>query len=142
MTGVVRVQGVVLQAGGKESPYTGINGDYQPQNEMTEGRAVYIKIGKPTTAMWWANVSGKGCWCVGPREKVGGAGMWIYVSSNARSPDQIGTCAWTIYSYNSQSWVQQTGVEVTAETTPQQIPFQGQLAGAPDISKSMKFCER
>ena len=46
-------------------------------------------------------------------------------------------------SYNSQSWVQQTGVEVTAETTPQQLPFQGQLAGAPDMSKSiMKFCER
>ena len=115
---VFRVQGVLLQAGGKESPYTGINGDYQPQNEMRDRRAVYIKIGKPTTAMWWANVSGKECWCVGPREKVGGAGMRIYVVSNNHSPDQIGMCAWTTYSYNSQSWVQQTGIGVLPAGLP------------------------
>jgi hypothetical protein len=31
--------------------------------------------------MWWANVSGRLSWVVGPKSSVGAADMWAYVES-------------------------------------------------------------
>jgi hypothetical protein len=109
---VVRVNGLQLHAHGTSRPYGGINGDYQRSGELTNGRAVYLKIDKPTTAIWWANNDGRLCWCVGPKEQVGKAGMWAFVESTGFGPEEAGTRAWSVYSYNTQAWEEQTGVEV------------------------------
>ena len=106
----VRVQGLRLFHRGAERPYKGVNGDYQRlESTVVNGRAVYTKIGKPTTAMWWGN----NCWIVGPTKKIGES-MWAYVESMNGSPEHAGTNPWTVYSFNSQSWGLQTGIEVSA----------------------------
>jgi hypothetical protein len=58
----VRVSGVMLHYKGETKPYKGINGDYQRSQEVSNGRAVYIKVNKPSTAMWWTNNDGKLSW--------------------------------------------------------------------------------
>jgi hypothetical protein len=58
----VRISGMMLLGKGDAKPYKGINGDYQRSQEVVNGRAVYIKVGKPTTGMWWANIDGRLCW--------------------------------------------------------------------------------
>jgi Ca2+-binding EF-hand superfamily protein len=108
----VRISGVVLHQGDSERPYTGINGEYRRSDEACNGRAVYFKENKPSVAMWLTNNDGKISWCVGPREEVGGDGMWAYVESMGSGPEEAETRAWNVYSYNSGSWEEQTGVEV------------------------------
>jgi len=58
----VRVSGVMLHQKGVSKSYKGINGDYQRSQQVANGRAVYIKVSKPSTAMWWANNNGKLAW--------------------------------------------------------------------------------
>ena len=58
----VRVSGVVLHHKGEAKAYKGINGDYQRSQEVSNGRAVYVKVSKPSTAMWWTNNDGKLSW--------------------------------------------------------------------------------
>jgi hypothetical protein len=66
----VRVSGVMLHYKGETKPYKGINGDYQRSQEVSNGRAVYIKVNKPSTAMWWTNNDGKLSWGKIPRAHV------------------------------------------------------------------------
>ena len=108
----VRVSGVMLHYKGETKPYKGINGDYQRSQEVSNGRAVYIKVNKPSTAMWWTNNNGKICWCVGPKEQVGTDKMWGYVESMGFGPEEAERRPWVVYSYNSGSWEGQSGVEV------------------------------
>ena len=108
----VRISGVVLYNGGSAQPYTGINGDYVRSEEVCNFRAVYVKEDKPGIAMWWANIVGTISWCVGPKDQVGKDGIWAHVESMGFGPEEAGTRAWTVYSYNSGSWEEQTGVEV------------------------------
>ena len=108
----VRISGVVLHQGDSERPYTGINGEYRRSDEVCNGRAVYIKENKPSVAMWLINTDGKTSWCVGPRKEVGRDGIWAYVESMGFGPEEAKTRAWNVYSYNSGSWEEQTGVEV------------------------------
>jgi hypothetical protein len=58
----VRVSGVMLHYKGETKTYKGINGDYQRSQEVSNGRAVYIKVNKPSTAIWWTNNDGKLSW--------------------------------------------------------------------------------
>ena len=108
----VRISGVMLHSKGQVKVYKGINGDYQRSQEVANGRAVYLKVGKPTTAMWWANNVGRLCWVVGPREQVGETDMWAYVESTGFGPEEAGTRPWFVYSYISEAFEKQTGVEV------------------------------
>jgi len=108
----VRISGLVLYNGGSAQPYKGINGDYVRSEEVCNFRAVYVKEDKPGIAMWWANIVGTISWCVGPKDQVGKDGIWAHVESMGFGPEEAGTRAWTVYSYNSGSWEDQTGVEV------------------------------
>jgi hypothetical protein len=108
----VRISGVVLHQGGSEKPYSGINGEYRRSDKMCNGRHVYTKESKQSIAMWWANAAGKLSWCVGPKESVGGDGMWAYVESEGLGPEEAGGRAWSVYSYNSGAWEEQAGVRV------------------------------
>ena len=58
----VRVCGVTLCYKGQTKSYKGINGDYYRTHEVANGRAVYVKVNKPTTAMWWTNNNGSLSW--------------------------------------------------------------------------------
>ena len=51
---------------------------------------------------------------VGPKEQVGKAGMWAFVESTGFGPEEAGTRAWSVYSYNNQAWEEQTGVVAEA----------------------------
>jgi hypothetical protein len=112
----VRINGVVLHCEGSSQPYTGINGEYQRTEEVCNQRAVYVKAGSPNTAMWWTNSKGTVCWCVGPRAQVGNEvsneDIWAYVPSLGFGPEEARKRPWSVYSYNTRSFDQQTGVEV------------------------------
>jgi hypothetical protein len=58
----VRISGIMLHNKGQIKPYKGVNGDYQRSQEVSNGRAVYTKVNKPTTAMWWTNNNGQLSW--------------------------------------------------------------------------------
>ena len=92
--------------------YAGINGEYQRSDRRCNGRAVYLKIGKPSTAIWWANVDGQVSWCVGPADSVGQTNMWAYVESMGRGPEEAGSRPWHVYSYHKSFWEKQNGIEV------------------------------
>jgi hypothetical protein len=109
---IVRVSGVMLRYKGETKPYKGINGDYERSQEVSNGRAVYIKMNTPSTALWWTNNDGKLCWCVGPKDKIGTDKMWGYVESMGFGPEEAERRPWVVYSYNSGSWEEQLGVEV------------------------------
>ena len=110
----VCICGVELRYKGSTKAYKGVNGEYEMTEEVLNGRAVYAKVDRPTTAMWWTNNDGKISWCVGPREEVGKTGMWAYVESMGFGPEEAGRRPWMVYSYNSGSWEEQAGVEVVA----------------------------
>jgi hypothetical protein len=114
----VRICGVELRYKGSAKAYKGVNGEYEMTEEVLNGRAVYAKVDRPTTAMWWTNNDGKISWCVGPREEVGKTGMWAYVESMGFGPEEAGRRPWMVYSYNSGSWEEQAGVEVVALDPP------------------------
>jgi len=108
---LVRVSGVMLHRGGVSQVHDDINGLYQRSGRVCNGRAVYLHVSMPT-AMWWANIEGKISWCVGPKDRVGKDGIWAHVESMGFGPEEAGTRAWSVYSYNSGSWEEQTFVEV------------------------------
>lgn len=109
---LVQVDGAVLYNGGNAQPYKGVNGDYERTQELCNGRPVYVQVNKPTTAMWWTNNDGKISWCVGPKDRVGTEGMWAYVESMGFGPEEAGSRAWVVYSYNTQLWEEQNGVVI------------------------------
>ena len=99
----VRVSGVMLHYKGETKPYKGINGDYQRSQEVSNGRAVYIKVNKPSTAMWWTNNDGKLSWGKIPRAHVlgksypvhfacGYARLWTSRLADARVLPYIFAC--------------------------------------------------
>ena len=114
----VRLDGLMLYSDGGAKPYTGINGDYQRTQDTINGRAVYKKVNNPRTAMWWGKNQGRVSWCVGPNERAGDTGMWAYVESLGLGPEEAATRAWTVYSYNSKEWEEQTGVSVIDLESP------------------------
>ena len=93
---------------------SGINGDYTRTLDEIEGRPVYTKVGKPSTAMWYHTVEGKHQWVVGPATKVGTEKMWAYSVRpvSAAGPEVGGQSPWTLYCYQTQAWVRQDGVTV------------------------------
>lgn len=109
---LVRICGAMLHEGGASKPHSGVNGDYQRSDKKINGRAVYIKVNTLGTAMWWSNNDGTLCWCVGPREDVGGTRMWCYVESKGFGPEEAAERAWLVYSYDSRAYDLQTGVVV------------------------------
>jgi hypothetical protein len=129
----VRISGVVLHHGGSARPYTGINGEYRRSDEVCNGRAVYIKEDKPSIAMWWANAAGKISWCVGRKDLVGGDSMWAYVESVGFGPEEAGTRAWNVYSYDSGAWEEQVGVRVKNLDAPQREEIQKFRYGASHV---------
>ena len=82
------------------------------------GRAVYTHSTKPSTAMWWTNNEGTICWCVGPADKIGGTEMWAFVESAGASPVEANARDWSVWSFNSQCWEQQSGVKVLCLDEP------------------------
>jgi hypothetical protein len=88
---VVRVSGAVLHLGGAgtSKPYTGVNGDFERTEGVLNGRPVYTHVSMPT-AMWWGAVGDgvcgvsavSGCWCIGPKDRVGTDRMWAYVNTD------------------------------------------------------------
>jgi hypothetical protein len=133
----VCISGLELRNNGTAKPYRGINGEYEVTEEVCNGRAVYSKVGRPTTAMWWANIDGKISWCVGPREQVGTEGMWAYVESMGFGPEEAGARPWMVYSYNSGAWEEQTGVEVLdLDPAPDDSAFGAGVEAALDARSS------
>lgn len=55
MARLVKVEGLVLNHADGARPYEGVNGSYQRSEQIANGRSVYFKVGKPSTAMWWTN---------------------------------------------------------------------------------------
>jgi hypothetical protein len=108
---LVRVSGAVLHNKGVSKPYPGVNGDFERSVEICNRRAVYIHTSKPF-AMWWSNNNGKLCWCVGKKDAVGTSFMVAYVESMGLGPEEAGKRPWTVYSYTSESWETQAGIEV------------------------------
>jgi hypothetical protein len=109
----VCIQGMLLHTQDGSHQYKGINGEYQRSDDRTcNGRAVYVKMGKPSIAMWWANNEGKVSWCVGPADSIGKRSMWAYVESMGRGPEEAGSRPWYVYSYSSAAWEEQHDIEV------------------------------
>lgn len=109
----VCIQGMQLHTQDGSHQYKGVNGEYQRSDDRTcNGRAVYIKMGKPSIAMWWANNEGKVSWCVGPADSIGKRSMWAYVESMGRGPEEAGSRPWYVYSYSSAAWEEQQDVQV------------------------------
>ena len=125
---LVCISGVVLQQGMASRPHAGVNGEYQRSEEMTNGRAVYTKVSAPGTAMWLSNNNGKICWCVGPREHVGKNQMWCYIESAGFGPEEAAGRPWFVHSYNSDSYVLQSGIVVRS------LDVQDPNAASPDLS--------
>jgi len=129
----VRLSGAVNADG---SP-SGINGDYARTEELANERSVYVKVGKPSTSMWYYSVAaGHGShhrqWVVGPSSKVGTEKMWAYSErpSSGHGPESA-NCPWTVYCYSSQKWVWQTDVVVTdLEERAREIEEAAQRAAA------------
>ena len=114
-----------------DEPYTGVNGEYRRSDKMCNGRPVYIKESKQSIAMWWANSEGKLSWCVGPKESVGGRGMWAYVESEGFGPEEAGQRAWSVYSYDSRAWEEQVGVRVENLDPPEVEVIQSRAKPVP-----------
>ena len=131
----LRVQGVMTLQDGVLMPYAGINGDFVRTEQTVNGQRVYQKVNKPTTAMWCAEISheeddeGELCWCVGPSEAVGSAGVWAYVPCEGVSFDELEKRAWSVFSYASNSWEQQLDARVWAVQDRAQSESEGE---APD----------
>ena len=114
----VCIQGLVRRAGAgggeQQQPHAGINGEYARSEQACNGRAVYFKVGELDTALWWVNVQGQMAWCVGSRQNMGSKHMQAYVESLGAGPEEAGSRAWSVFSYDCQSWQQQTGGSVVA----------------------------
>jgi hypothetical protein len=91
--------------------YTGIIGDYQRSEHICNGKAVYMHSSQPS-ALWWTNIDGDVSWCVGPKDRVGSSSMWAYVKTDGLGPEHADKKPWYVYSYKSQVFEMQTGVEV------------------------------
>jgi hypothetical protein len=110
---LVRFSGAVLHFKGESKPYASINGDYQRSSEICNRRAVYTHMSN-TFAMWWAKAHGKLCWCVGKKDAVGTDAMVAYVESMGLGPEEERKRPWSVYSYTSDSWEMQSGIEVSS----------------------------
>jgi len=136
----VRVSGVTLHCDGVLKAFAGINGDYQRSDGVSNGRAVYLHL-HMATAMWFANNDDQFSWCIGPNDQVGTDTMWAYVESMGFGPDEAGARKWNVYSYERQSWEQQTGVEVLNLDPPEpefvqpEPPAQPPQAHSTDIER-------
>lgn len=98
---------------------SGINGDYERTDELANERPVYVKVGKTSTSMWYYSVAaGRGShqrqWVVGPTAKVGSEKMWAYSErpGTSQGPEIGQSDTWTVYCYQTQQWVRQSGVTV------------------------------
>jgi len=136
--GMVRVSGVMLHQNGVTESYKGINGNYERSEDMANGRAVYIKTSNPSTAIWWANKAETIAWVVGPKASIGTHDMWAYVHSMGFGPEEASNRPWVVYSYNSNKWEQQTGVQVVdliaEESISLDIASKSQALRAPSSS--------
>ena len=110
---LVGVRGAVLHRKGESKPYSGINGDFKRSDEMCNRRAVYTHISMPW-AMWWSNNNGRLGWCVGRKDQVGTDSMCAFVEGIGFGPEEVGKRPWSVYSYTSESWEEQTGIEVVS----------------------------
>jgi hypothetical protein len=108
---LVHVTGALLHRKGESKPYSGVNGDFQRSDEICNQRAVYFNRSMPY-AMWWSNNDGKLCWCVGKKDDVGTGKMAAYVESMGFGPEEAGKRPWSVYSFTSQSWEKQAGIEI------------------------------
>ena len=109
---LIRVSGAVRHVMGKSEPYEGINGVFKRSAEICNTRAVLTNTRMPAWAMWFSDNDGKLCWCVGKKEHIGTEVMFAYVESTGLGPEEAGKRPWTVYSYTSQSWETQSGIEV------------------------------
>ena len=107
------VKGAVLHSEGESKPYAAVNGDFGRSAEICNHPAVYTHLSMPY-ARWWSNNAGKLCWCVGKKDAVGTDAMIAYVESMGSGPEEAGKRPWTVYSYTSQSWENQEGIEVSS----------------------------
>jgi hypothetical protein len=110
---LVHVTGALLHSKGESKPYPGVNGDFERSDEICNQRAVYTHISMPY-AMWWSNNDGKLCWCVGKKDDVGTCTMAAYVESMGSGPEEAGNRPWSVYSFTSQSWEKQAGIEISS----------------------------
>ena len=127
--GQLRVSGVQLHRDGVSEAYQDINGVYRRSDFVRNGRAVYLHTDMPT-ALWWDNIDGKISWCVGPKNLVASDSIWAHVESMGFGPEEAGTRTWNVYSYNSGSWEEQTGVEVENLDSPAGVVSQSR-SGTP-----------
>ena len=96
-----------------------INGDYVRTDELANDRHVYVKVGKARTSMWYYSVAaGRGShqrqWVVGPTAKVGSEKMWAYSErpDTSHGPEIGPSDTWSVYCYQTQEWVRQSGVTI------------------------------
>ena len=96
-----------------------INGDYVRTDELANDRHVYVKVGKARTSMWYYSVAaGRGShqrqWVVGPTAKVGSEKMWAYSErpDTSHGPEIGPSDTWSVYCYQTQQWVRQSGVTI------------------------------
>jgi len=104
---IVGISGVMLHQGGEVKPYVCINGNYQRQGEVANGRAMYAKINRTSKknsnseiAMWWGNNNGCLSWVVGRKADIGTAKMWAYTESTGAGPEESSGGIWQVYSYS------------------------------------------
>jgi hypothetical protein len=115
---LIRVSGAVKHVMGKSEPYEGVNGVFKRSAEICNTRAVLTNTRMPAWAMWFSDNDGKLCWCVGKKEHIGTDVMFAYVESTGLGPEEAGKRPWTVYSYTSQSWETQSGIEVVSLDVP------------------------
>jgi hypothetical protein len=113
----VRLAGVVLHQPDESVLWNGVNGVYQRSHEMCNGQPVYSRLTMPW-AIWLSKVepsddeAARKCWCVGKKEMVGTESMFAYVETMGLGLEETGSRPWTVFSYKSNSWEPQTGIEV------------------------------
>ena len=107
----VGIRGMLLHGKQVTKNYTGITGEYQRSEHICNGKAIYMHCSQPS-ALWWSNIDGHVSWCVGPKDRVGSSSMWAYVKTDGLGPEHAGKKPWYVYSYKSQVFEMQTGVEV------------------------------
>jgi hypothetical protein len=107
----VGIRGMLLHGKQETKNYTGIIGDFQRSEHICNGKAVYMHSSQPS-ALWWTNIDGDVSWCVGPKDRVGSSSMWAYVKTDGLGPEHADKKPWYVYSYKSQVFEMQTGVEV------------------------------
>ena len=116
----VRISGLLLHSKEATKPYMGIIGDYQRSERICNGKAVYLHNSKPC-ALWWTNIEGESSWSIGPADKVGSNSIWAYVKTDGLGPEHAGKKPWFVYSYRSQAYELQAGVEVVNLDTPRRM---------------------